>query len=91
MQATPLQQSAGVVQFCPNTAQPGALASTPGFVGGIQGGGLMFPQTPWVDPMDWMQVEPGQQSPLMEQGPATGTQAGTTPPSTPPSGPPGVP
>jgi hypothetical protein len=74
-----LQQSESAVQICPYSAQPGVLASVPASRGGVPGGGVVAPQTPWVEPIFWMHVDPGQQSPLMEQGPATGTQDGTPP------------
>jgi hypothetical protein len=82
-QVMPLQQSAPVVQSWPYSAQPGALASgVPASVaGGVPGGSVGRPQIPWVEPTDWMQVEPMQQSPLIEHGPPEGTQAEGTPPS----------
>ncbi len=82
-QVMPLQQSAAEVQSWPYSAQPGVLPSVvPASVaGGDPGGEVVVPQIPWVEPMDWMQVDPRQQSPLIEHGPPAGTQADGTPPS----------
>ena len=82
-QVMPLQQSAPVVHSWPYSAQPGVLASgVPASVaGGVPGGSVGMPHIPWVEPMGWMQVEPMQQSPLIEHGPPEGTQAEGTPPS----------
>ena len=82
-QATPPQQSVAVVHNWPYSAQPGALASVaPASAAGGVPGGVLLPQMPCVEPMGWMQVEPMQQSPLIEHGPPAGTQAdGGTPPS----------
>ena len=83
-QVMPLQQSEPVEQSCTYSAQPGVLASMgPASVaGGVPGGTVGTPQIPCVDPMGWMQVDPMQQSPLIEHTPPLGTQAEGTPPST---------
>ena len=79
-QLMPLQQSEAVVQVWPYSAQVLVLASTaPASEGGGERGGM--PQIPCVEPIGWMQVEPAQQSPLIEHGPAAGTQAEGTPAS----------
>ena len=82
-QVMPLQQSAPVVHSWPYWAQPGVLVSiVPASVpGGVPGGGVTVPHIPWVEPTGWIQVEPMQQSPLIEQGPPPGTHANGTPPS----------
>jgi hypothetical protein len=82
-QVMPLQQSALVVQSWPYSAQPGVLVSVvpASEAGGVPGGGVRLPQIPWVEPTGWMQVDPMQQSPLIEHGPPVGTQAEGTPPS----------
>jgi len=81
-QLIPLQQSAPLVQSWPYWAQPGVLVSgVPASVGGVPGGSVGMPHIPWVEPIGWMQVDPMQQSPLIEHGPPEGTQAEGTPPS----------
>jgi hypothetical protein len=82
-QVMALQQSAPVLHSWPYSAQPGVLASfiPASLVGGVPGGGVGMPQIPWVEPIGWMQVEPTQQSPLIEHGPPEGTHDEGTPPS----------
>lgn len=81
-QVIPLQQSAAVVHAWPYSAQMGWPASlTP--ASGAPSGGMGTPQIPWVEPMSWMQLEPIQQSPLIEHGPPAGTHEDGVPPSIP--------
>ena len=76
-----LQQSASVLQIWPYSTQVVVPPSgTPASV--REGGGCGTPQIPCVEPTGRMQVPP-QQSAVVVQGPAVGTQGGgATPPST---------